>query len=82
MPKAQTEQGIGEDELTLEDLEMERWLPQTMQAMRKLRVPGRGAPERYATLLRSLASKGSLHASKGEGRKGAPPARGSQPRSY
>ena len=31
-----------EGQLTLQSLEMERWLPQTTQAMRKLRVPGRG----------------------------------------
>ncbi len=49
-----------EDQLTLQSLEMERWLPQTTQAMRKLRVPGRGDPERYATLLEELASRGSL----------------------
>jgi len=46
--------------LTLDRLEMERWLPQTTQAMRKLRVPGRGDPERYAILLEALASKGEL----------------------
>ena len=39
---------------------MERWLPQTTQAMRKLRVPGRGDPERYAHLLEVLAKKGEL----------------------
>jgi hypothetical protein len=39
---------------------MERWLPQTTQAMRKLRVPGRGDPERYASLLQALADKGEL----------------------
>jgi hypothetical protein len=48
------------DELTLESLEMERWLPQATQAMRKLRVPGRGDPERYASLLQALASRGQL----------------------
>ena len=49
-----------EGQLTLQSLEMERWLPQTTQAMRKLRVPGRGNPERYATLLEELATRGSL----------------------
>jgi hypothetical protein len=49
-----------EDNSTLRSLEMERWLPQTTQAMRKLRVPGRGDPERYARLLRVLAEKGEL----------------------
>jgi len=46
--------------LTLDSLEMERWLPQTAQAMRRLRVPGRGDPERYAMLLETLATKGEL----------------------
>lgn len=49
-----------EEYLTLDSLEMERWLPQTTQAMRKLRVPGRGDPERYATLLQALAERGEL----------------------
>jgi hypothetical protein len=49
-----------DDGLTLRTLEMERWLPQTTQAMRKLRVPGRGDPERYARLLQVLAEKGEL----------------------
>jgi len=49
-----------EDDMTLRSLEMERWLPQTTQAMRKLRVPGRGDPERYARLLQALAEKGEL----------------------
>jgi hypothetical protein len=49
-----------DDNSTLRSLEMERWLPQTTQAMRKLRVPGRGDPERYARLLRVLAEKGEL----------------------
>ena len=49
-----------ESELTLESLEMERWLPQTTQAMRKLRVPGRGDPDRYARLLEVLADKKQL----------------------
>ena len=49
-----------DDYLTLDRLEMERWLPQTTQAMRKLRVPGRGDPARYAELLQVLASKGEL----------------------
>ena len=48
------------DDMTLRSLEMERWLPQTTQAMRKLRVPGRGDPERYAILLQALAEKGEL----------------------
>jgi len=48
------------DDMTLRGLEMERWLPQTTQAMRKLRVPGRGDPERYAKLLQVLAEKGEL----------------------
>jgi hypothetical protein len=48
------------DDMTLRSLEMERWLPQTTQAMRKLRVPGRGDPERYAKLLQVLAEKGEL----------------------
>jgi hypothetical protein len=48
------------DDLTLRTLEMERWLPQTTQAMRQLRVPGRGDPERYADLLQVLAEKGEL----------------------
>ena len=56
--------GVGpeslQDGLTLRSLEMERWLPQTTQAMRKLRVPGRGDPERYARLLQALAEKGEL----------------------
>lgn len=60
MAKPPTTQRINEEALTLETLEMERWLPQTTQAMRKLRVPGRGDPERYATLLQSLAEKGEL----------------------
>ena len=50
------------DYLTLDSLEMERWLPQITQAMRKLRVPGRGDPERYAMLLEVLAKKGELSA--------------------
>lgn len=50
----------GHEYLTLENLEMERWLPQTTQAMKKLRVPGRGDPERYARLLQVLAEKGEL----------------------
>jgi len=49
-----------DDNMTLQSLEMERWLPQTTQAMRKLRVPGRGDPERYANLLQVLAEKGEL----------------------
>lgn len=49
------------DYLPLESLEMERWLPQTTQAMRKLRVPGRGDPERYAKLLEVLAERGELN---------------------
>lgn len=48
------------EDLTLRTLEMERWLPQTTQAIRKLRVPGRGDPERYAKLLEVLADKGEL----------------------
>jgi hypothetical protein len=48
------------EDLTLRTLEMERWLPQTTQAIRKLRVPGRGDPERYARLLEVLAEKGEL----------------------
>ena len=51
---------VGQEYLTLENLEMERWLPQTTQAMKKLRVPGRGDPERYARLLQVLAEKGEL----------------------
>jgi hypothetical protein len=49
-----------DEHLTLDSLEMERWLPQTTQAMRKLRVPGRGDPKRYAMLLQALAAKGEL----------------------
>ena len=49
-----------DDYLTLDSLEMERWLPQTTQAMRRLRVPGRGDPDRYARLLEALAKKGEL----------------------
>lgn len=53
--------GLGfDDNMTLRSLEMERWLPQTTQAMRKLRVPGRGDPERYARLLQVLAERGEL----------------------
>lgn len=50
----------GGESLTLDSLAMERWLPQTTQAMRKLRVPGRGDPDRYATLLEALAEQGEL----------------------
>ncbi len=50
----------GGDALEIRTLEMERWLPQTTQAMRKLRVPGRGDPERYAKLLGVLVEKGEL----------------------
>lgn len=50
----------GGESLTLHRLDMERWLPQTIQAMRKLRVPGRGDPDRYATLLQALAHRGEL----------------------
>ena len=49
-----------DDGLALRTLEMERWLPQTTQAMRKLRVPGRGDPDKYARLLQALAEKGEL----------------------
>jgi hypothetical protein len=52
----------GDDNLEIRALEMERWLPQTTQAMRKLRVPGRGDPERYARLLQVLVEKGELAA--------------------
>ena len=55
-----TDSNTADEYLTLESLEMERWLPQTTQAMRKLRVPGRGDPDRYASLLQALASKGEL----------------------
>lgn len=54
---------LDQEYLTLESLEMERWLPQTTQAMRKLRVPGRGDPDRYADLLQILAERGQLSGS-------------------
>jgi hypothetical protein len=60
MPKETANNGELSDYLTLDSLEMERWLPQTAQAMRKLRVPGRGDPERYAKLLEVLAERGEL----------------------
>lgn len=60
MPKTGNTNTTAETHLPLESLEMERWLPQTAQAMRKLRVPGRGDPQRYAVLLEALAKDGEL----------------------